>query len=106
MPEIHTVAVITAKPEAAEQVADAMRALAEATHAEPGCLLYSLHRGAQDPNVFVTIEKWDSPESLEQHLASPHVTATIAAAQDLLAAPLQIIPAIAVQAGDPAKSTF
>ena len=106
MPEIGTVAVITAKPEAADQVGAALAELAAATHAEPGCILYSLQRGLQETNVFVTVEKWTSEQALEQHLQSAHVQAVLAQAGDLLAEPPHIIPLGATNAGDPAKNTY
>ena len=73
MSEISTVAIITAKPGSGAEVERVLRDLAVATHAEPGCLLYSLQQGMRDPDVFVTVEKWDSMESLESHLASDHL---------------------------------
>lgn len=106
MPEISTVAIITAKPEGAEQVAAELTKLADATHAEAGCLHYSLHRGLEDPNTFVTIEKWDSAESLQQHLASDHIAAALGATSELLTVPPQIVPAAPMAVGDPAKGTF
>ena len=76
MSEISTVAIITAKPGSGTEVERVLRDLAVATHAEPGCLLYSLQQGMRDPDVFVTVEKWDSMESLESHLASDHLAST------------------------------
>lgn len=106
MPEISTVAVITARQGSADLVEQALRRLAEATHAEPGCLRYSLQRGIEDPNVFVTIEKWDSQESLQQHLASDHIAGALVATGEALAAPPQIMPLSPIEVGDPAKSAF
>ena len=78
MSEISTVAIITAKPGRGTEVERALRDLAAATHAEPGCLLFSLQQGMRDPDVFVTVEKWDSLESLESHLASDHLASALA----------------------------
>ncbi len=55
MPAIGTTAIITAKPEAASEVESILSELATATQAEAGCILYSLNRGVQDPNVFITV---------------------------------------------------
>ncbi|MGI8577581.1 MAG: putative quinol monooxygenase [Nocardioidaceae bacterium] len=103
---ITTVAVITAKPGAGEQVEDALHTLAEASHAEAGCQLYSLHRGLDNRDIFVTVEKWDSRDSLQAHLESPHLVAAMSTAGELLAAPPKIIPAELLPVGDPAKSTY
>lgn len=106
MSAISTVAVITAKEGSADQVETILRTLAEATHAESGCIRYSLQRGLQDPNVFVTVEKWDSSASLDAHLASEHVQAALGAAGELLAAQPQIIAAAPLEVGDPEKSAY
>jgi quinol monooxygenase YgiN len=106
MSEISTVAIITAKPGSGTEVERVLRDLAAATHAEPGCLLYSLQQGMRDPDVFVTVEKWDSLESLESHLASDHLAYALAQTEDLLATAPQIIPAQPLAVGEPAKSTY
>ena len=106
MSEVNTVAVITAKPGSAAVVEAALRELAAATHAEEGCILYSLQRSVAEENVFVTVEKWTSQEALDQHLSSPHVAAAIGGAKDHFGAPLQIITAQPLDAGDEAKRTY
>jgi quinol monooxygenase YgiN len=106
MPEIGTVAVITAKPEAADQVGAALADLAAATHGEQGCIMYSLQRGLQETNVFVTVEKWTSQEALEQHLHSAHVQAVLAQAGDLLSVPPHIIAIGSMNAGDASKNSY
>ena len=106
MSEISTVAIITAKPGSGTEVERVLRDLAVATHAEPGCLLFSLQQGMRDPDVFVTVEKWDSLDSLESHLASDHLAYALALTEDLLAAAPQIIPAQPLAVGEPAKSTY
>ena len=106
MSEISTVAIITAKPGSGTEVERVLRDLAVATHAEPGCLLYSLQQGMRDPDVFVTVEKWDSLESLESHLASDHLAYALARTEDLLANAPQIIPAQPIPVGEAAKSTY
>lgn len=106
MPEITTVAVITGKPGTGEQVLGILSDLAVATQAEEGCRLYSLQRGTQNPDVFVTVEKWASAAALESHLASSHITTALGAAAELLAQPPLIVPAAPTGAGDPAKNAF
>ena len=106
MAEISTVAVITAQPGRGDELEALLRPLAEATHGEDGCVLYSLQRGLEERDVFVTVEKWESAGHLEQHLASPHVAAALAGAGDILAEPPHIIAAEPLTVGDPAKSTY
>ncbi len=106
MSEISTVAIIKAKPENADDIAAGLIALATATHAEPGCILYSLQRGVEDPNTFVTIEKWESMEALQGHMHSPHMAEAMKVLGGALAESPIIVPGTALPAGDPAKSAF
>jgi quinol monooxygenase YgiN len=106
MSEIRTVTIITAKPGRGPDVEQVLRILAAATHAEPGCLLFSLQQGMRDPDVFLTVEKWDSLDSLEAHLASDHLAEAIESTRHLLASEPQIIPAQPLAAGESAKSTY
>jgi quinol monooxygenase YgiN len=106
MSEISTVAIITARPGRGPDVEQALRVLAAATHAEPGCLLYSLQQGMRDPDVFLTVGKWDSLDSLEVHLASDHLAEALERTRHLLATDPQIIPAQPLAVGEPAKSTY
>ena len=106
MAEISTVAVITATPGAGDRLEEVLRRLAEASHQEAGCLLYSLQRGLRDGDVFVTVEKWESLADLEAHLASGHVASALSEAGDLLAEPPRIVPARPLTVGMPAKSAY
>ena len=106
MAEISTVALITARPGRGDELEGLLRPLAEATHGEDGCLLYSLQRGLQDRDVFVTVEKWASTDHLERHLASPHVAGALAGAGNLLAEAPRIVAAEMLAVGDPAKSAY
>lgn len=106
MPAIGTTAIITAKPEAAAEVESALTELAEATQAEAGCILYSLNRGLQEPNVFVTVEKWESSDALDTHLNSPHIAAALARTSELLAEPPRIIATEPMPVGDSSKNAY
>jgi quinol monooxygenase YgiN len=106
MPAIGTTAIITAKPEAVAAVESALAELAEATQAEPGCIMWSLNRGLQEPNVFITVEKWESPEALEQHLGSAHIAAAMGRTAELLVEPPRIIATEPLPVGDPAKNVY
>ena len=106
MSEISTIAIITAKPGFGPDVEQALRQLAAASQGVAGCLLYSLQQGMRDPDVFVTVEKWDSLDSLEAHLASDHLAEALELTRHLLATEPQIIPAQPLAVGEPAKSTY
>ncbi len=89
---IHVIALITAKPGQRDAVLAAFRANVPAVHAEAGCIEYGpaidLPGSGRDdlgPDTFAVIEKWESPEALKAHAASPHMAAYGAKVKDLLA---------------------
>lgn len=72
---VRVVVVLQADPgKGADQVA-AFAKVASLVRAEEGCLQYDLHAVVDDPDRFVVVERWASPEALEAHLASPHMAA-------------------------------
>jgi quinol monooxygenase YgiN len=106
MPAIGTTAILTAKPGAEAEVESVLSELAEATQAEAGCILYSLNRGLEERNVFITIEKWESPEALQQHLSSPHIAVALSRAGDLLVESPRIITTEPLAVGDSTKNAY
>ena len=76
------------KEEAAEA---ALREVMPPTHQESGCSRYALHRGIEDRQTFVMIERWESKESLDTHLATEHVQTLFAKLGDLVEAPPEIL---------------
>jgi quinol monooxygenase YgiN len=62
-------------PEALEQARPLMRAVIEATLAEPGCRDYSYAEDVAEPGLFRVMEQWDSREALSAHFATPHMQA-------------------------------
>jgi len=87
---IHVLAIITTKPGMREKVLEHFRANMPAVHAEAGCIEYGPAVDADFPgakygeDTFVVIEKWESPEALKAHAASPHMAAYGAKTRDLL----------------------
>ena len=81
---IHVIAVIeVAAGRRAEFLAEFQK-LVPLVHAEQGCLEYGPAVDAQTdlavqkpmgPNVVVVVEKWESLQALEAHLAAPHMAA-------------------------------
>jgi quinol monooxygenase YgiN len=88
---IHVVAIITAKPGQREAILAAFRANMPAVHAEKGCIEYGPAIDAEGspakfgPDSFVVIEKWESPEALKAHAASPHMAAYAAKTKESIA---------------------
>jgi quinol monooxygenase YgiN len=87
---IHVLAIITTKPGKREEVLAAFRANMPAVHAEAGCIEYGPVIDADFPgpkfgaDTFVVVEKWESPDHLKAHAASPHMAAYGTKTRDLL----------------------
>ena len=61
--------------EAINQARPLMRAVIEATLAEPGCRAYSYAEDVAAPGLFRVTELWDSRDALSAHFATPHMQA-------------------------------
>ena len=62
------VARIQAAPGAGDALETEMRVLVAKTRQEAGCICYDLHRGTEDPDVFVFVEEWESKSLWEAHM--------------------------------------
>lgn len=78
------------KPERTAELLDLLLSFVEPTMAEPGSLVYQVHRDAADPTLLVFYELWRSPEDLRQHLAVPHVAEFQRTRMDYLEEDLEI----------------
>lgn len=106
MPEVVVVGAFRANPGKEEEALEAFEALVEPTHGEEGCILYALHRGTDDPARFVFIERWESRELLDAHLASAHVAAALERADELWGENGEITVYEAVPAGERQKGSL
>jgi quinol monooxygenase YgiN len=91
MSEIVVVARGQVKPGSESAAEKAFLEVITPTHQESGCLRYALHRGLDDPSLFMMIERWSSREALNEHLATPHVARLFEALGELLAGPAEIV---------------
>ena len=91
---IHVIAIITTKPGKRDEVLQHARANVPAVHAEKGCIEYGAAVDAENalkfqtkwgPDTFLVVEKWDSMEALQAHVAAPHMAAYGAKTKELLA---------------------
>ena len=91
---IHVVAIITVKSGMREAILKEFRANMPAVRAEKGCIEYAPAIDAEGiggfqtkfgPDTFVVIEKWETPEALKAHAASPHMAAYAAKTRDMIA---------------------
>jgi quinol monooxygenase YgiN len=103
MAAITVVARSKAKPGREGEFEAALRAVMAPTHREQGCLKYTVHRGAEDPSLFVVLERWASKADLDRHLTAPHIQELFRKAPDLAAAPAEITVYEQLEEGDPAK---
>lgn len=89
---LHVMAHVEARPDAVAAVRSVLDALLAPSRAEPGCIDYQVFEEGTRPGHFVTMECWADPAAFDAHMASAHVAAAFAAAQDLLARPPHIAP--------------
>lgn len=91
---IYVLAIITAKSGMRDQILEAFHANMPAVHAEKGCIEYGPAVDADGaggmqtkfgPDTFVVIEKWESPDALRAHAASPHMAAYAAKTREMIA---------------------
>jgi quinol monooxygenase YgiN len=61
------------KPGEDEAVLDLLGQVSRASTAEPGCLLFTVHRSLDDPSTFFLYEQYESRVAFEAHAASEHV---------------------------------
>lgn len=88
MSEITVVARARIRPGHEEEAERALRANAEASRCEGGCVSYSVLRG--DDGVFMTVERWRTRADADQHMTTPHVQALLGTIGPWLAEPPEI----------------
>ena len=88
MSETVVIARAKVQPGRESEMEAALRANAEASRRETGCIAYSVLRG--DEGVYMTVERWQSRGHVDQHMATPHVQQLLQTIAPLLAAPPEI----------------
>ena len=69
---IITIAHARVEPMEREMFLTAVPAFLRATRAEPGCIVYDIVESVDEPNHFVTVERWDERASVDAHMAAAH----------------------------------
>ena len=69
------VARIQAAPGQADALHREMNQLVEDTRKETGCLQYDLHRGTENPDLFVFVEEWETKPLWEAHMEGAAIQA-------------------------------
>src|SRR4051794_5137537 len=106
MSEVIVIGSFTAEPGKEVEALEAFKALVEPSHAEEGCILYALHRGAEDPRRLAFVHRWASRELLDAHLKSPHIAATLERIDELFGEAADIVVYEAVPGGDTGKGSL
>lgn len=81
---------ITARSETSEQVAGVLHTLSQASQGDRGCISHGFGVDIGDPNLFRSIELWESLEAHDGHMRTSHVKAALARVDDLIAGEVRI----------------
>jgi quinol monooxygenase YgiN len=73
MSEVVVLVTLVARPGKESEAEKFLWDLLEPSHKDAGCLLYAVHRAVDDPRGFAFVERWESRELLEQHIATEHI---------------------------------
>jgi quinol monooxygenase YgiN len=106
MAEVVVVGSFTAREGKEAEAEEAFRALLEPTHAEDGCILYALHRGAEDPRRLTFIERWASRAALDAHLSTAHIQGALERAEELFGDSGEITVYEALPGGETRKGSL
>jgi quinol monooxygenase YgiN len=73
-PVLTVVATIRAAPNKGDQLAELLTEQAAVVRkAEPGCLVYRVHRSTDDPEMFLFYEMYVDDAAFELHRKAPHL---------------------------------
>jgi quinol monooxygenase YgiN len=75
MSKVSVVATITAKAGRGDEIIAAFEGATDAVQAEPGTLMYVLHRNQASPDVFYVTELYEDQAALDAHMGGPAMAA-------------------------------
>lgn len=67
------------------EMSDVLTKLAEASRHDDGCRSYQVLSDLETSTHFMTVEEWDTPQQVAEHLKTAHVAAALSALPDLAA---------------------
>lgn len=70
---ITVVAVLQARAGRADALEKELKSNGEKARAESGCIQYMIHRGVDNPSLFILYETWSSREALNAHFEMPYM---------------------------------
>lgn len=81
----------TVRPEFSEKFVPLVADFTGATREEPGNVFFEWSRSVEDPNQFVLLEAFESPEAGQAHVESEHFQTAMAWITDVFAEAPQVI---------------
>ncbi|MFC9433295.1 putative quinol monooxygenase [Nocardia sp. NPDC057030] len=72
MTNLVVVAHVSATPEDADELERRLRLLSDASKTEPGCLEYEVFRSSENPERFVSVEKYADADAFAAHRETAH----------------------------------
>ena len=106
MSEVVVLASLVARPGKEAEAEKFLLDLVTSAHGDEGCVLFALHRGADDPRRFTFVERWASRDLLEQHLAGEHLQSALQRAGELFSQAPEITVYEAVPGGENDKGSL
>jgi quinol monooxygenase YgiN len=106
MSEVVVLVTFVTRPGKEEEAERFLGELLAPTHSEPGCLLYAVHRGLDDPLRMAFVERWESRELLEQHIAGDHIQEALKVVDEYFSAGPEIVFYEAIDGGEPDKGSI
>jgi len=85
----HFVVRFTPRAGKADEFREAIRAVAEPTRKEPGCLFYRAFESLREPTEFSIYAEFVDEEAFEHHATLPHTVRFIETAAECLTHPIQ-----------------
>jgi len=91
MADLIVIARARVQPGRESEMEAALQTAAATSRTEAGCLVYSVLRGTQEPDLFMTHERWRSEADFALHMASAHVQTLLQTIGPMFAAPPEIV---------------
>jgi quinol monooxygenase YgiN len=85
---VYLTAILTAKSGSAETLKTLLQDLVVYSKKEEACLQYELYQSAEDENIFIFHETWQSQKGLDQHNGQPYIQDLILKMPELTALPM------------------
>lgn len=82
--KLYVTAQVTTHQDNVKKVAKLLSQLANHSMAESGCIHYQILQSAEQPNVFMTFETWESKQAEQLHWEMEHLKSTLSELTPLL----------------------